>query len=821
MRQKKDVRRRRPALLNAALTGGLAILAGNEARAQEAPAQPTPIAAALQEIIVTATRRETSIEDVPYNISAISGASLDRTDTTDLAQLANQIPSFNYEDRGARFAGATVPIMRGLNASQTERPGFIPEQMPVGTYLGNSPVFGYFPFQDIQRVEVLRGPQGTLYGAGALGGAIRLIPNDPKLNDWSVVLEGSGLNTSHSSKTGYSASAILNMPIGSIAALRISGQYQNQPGFIDQFGILARQGNPITGVPVLANPVDVATSPGVYYNQKDVNYTDISNGRIALLLQPTTALKLELATNLSYVQGVNSPQDNPTYAGGASPIDPRITFPATGTYQIVNPTLAPYNRHSSLTSLDASYDVGFATLSSTSSYSETWGVTGDDVNPIILGVPPSYLSYYAGNPINPRFVATSNFGDADHQFTQEVRLVSASGGLIDYVVGLFYDHDRRTLSYPIYEPGTSEQTMASGGSVVVTNPQGLASDGVAMQTFEEKAVFGELTWHITNRWEVTGGGRFFHQNNSQDQTYSSYTIGVSVNTVTSTSVSNQIFKLDTSYAIANNQRVYALFSQGFRRGGTNAFPITSIYQESPAILNYSPDKANNYETGIKGHFENGLRYSADIFYIDWKDPQIGLDTPYNEWRVAVNGKKAESKGVEFEVHTPLFTPNLEATLAYSYVDAKLTESFCLPAGDGTGLPNGFVPCGIAGVSGERLPGTTENDLSATMTYTQPLGAARKIAYTLNAVYRGSSLNSLGTIANNYDPMVLGGYTLVNASAITSLNDHWRIGAYVSNAFDKRAVLGAPTRPVPFLGNLANVYSINTPREISLRVSYSW
>jgi outer membrane receptor protein involved in Fe transport len=815
----KHKKRRRP-VIDAALTGGLAMFIGHEAVAQTAPVQPMSPANALEEIIVTATRRRSTVEEIPYNISAISGDALARTGTNDLAQLANQMPGFNFEDRGPRFAGSTVPIMRGLNASDTDRPGMVVEQMPVGTYIGNSPTVGFLPLTDLERVEVLRGPQGTLYGAGSLGGAIRLIPNSPKLDEWSGSVEASGTDTAHSADTGYSGSLLLNAPLGPIAAIRISGRYEHQPGFIDQYGILARQGNPITGVPALANPSDVANSPGVYYNKMDANYADVSSGRVSLLLQPSDKLRFELDYNLSYVQGVNGMQDNPSYAGGPAPWDPRITLPATGNYQIVSPTLAPYLRHTNLVNLDASYDAGFATVSSTTTYGETYAVTGSDANALILGLPATYLPYYTGNPINPRYVATMNDTDSENRFTQEVRLVSKPGEHIDYVVGAFYEHDDRKLDWDIYEPGTTAQTQASGGYVVTTSPDGHTFFEQAPQQFKEEALFGELTWHLTQRWQLTGGSRVFHQTLTQNQDFTSYIINLTGGNSSSNSISDHIFKLNTSYEFVDHQHLYATFSQGFRRGGVNAFPLSGYYQESPAILDYKPDKADNYEVGAKGEFDNGLRYSADVFYINWKDPQIGISTP-NTWPVAVNGKSAVSKGVELEVHTPLFTPKFNLTLGYSYTDAKLTQGFCLPVGDGTGNPNGFIPCGIQGLNGERLPGTTQNSGSATLSYTQSVAQARKIIYTLNADYRGSTLNSLGTIANNFTPVELPGYTLVNASISESLTQHLRIGLFGSNLFDKRAVLGAPQRGVEFLGNLANAYSINRPREISVHVSYDW
>lgn len=820
MRTQKSRRRRQP-VVKAALTTSLAIFAGREVAAQTAPPASADISATVQEIIVTASRRSTTVEEIPYNISAISGDALNRAGITDFADLANQVAGFNYEDRSPRFAGSTVPIMRGINASNTERPGIAVEQMPVAIYLGNSQTVGYLPLMDLDHVEVLRGPQGTLYGAGSLGGALRLIPKSPVLNEWSGTVEGSVGDVAHSSDVDYYGYAILNAPLGPIAALRLSGRYEHQAGFIDQYGIMARQGNLLTGVPVLANPADVADSPAVYYSKKDVNYDDISSDRVSFLLQPSEALRIELDYNGSYVQGIGSPQDDPSYAGGPAPWDPRITFPATGNYQIVNSTLAPYFRHTNLANVDVSYDAGFATVASTTAYGDTAAVTGQDDDVQILGLPSTYLPYYMGNPINPRFVGTNNYTDTEHRFTQELRLVSKSGEHFDYVLGAFYEHDTRNLIWDIYEPGTTAQSVASGGLYVNTSADGHTFYEHAPQEFNEGALYGELTWHVTKRWQVTGGTRFFHDTLAQDQNFYSYIIGQAGGNSSSDSTSHHIFKLNSSYEFADDHRVYATFSQGFRRGGVNAFPVTGFYQESAEILTYKPDTTNNYEIGVKGVFEGGLRYSTDVFYIDWKNPQIGLSTP-NTWPVAVNGKSAVSKGFELEITTPLVIKNLELTFAYSYTDAKLTQGFCLPGGDGTGNPNGFFPCGIQGFSGERLPGTTDNDGSATLTYSQLLSARRTIIYSITENYRGSVLNSLGTVVNNAIPLTtLGGYALLNASISATLTDHLQVGLFGSNLLDKRAVIGAPVREVPFLGNLANIYSINRPREMSLRLTYNW
>ena len=170
---------------------------------------------ALQEVTVTATRRQETLESVPYSLSVVTPEQIAATGVTDLMSLSTQVPGLSMYDYGARFAGAVTPIIRGINATGSPARGFRSfEQAPVGTYIGNSPIDGYFQLDDLNRIEVLRGPQGTLYGAGALGGALRLIPNSPELDKFDGMIEASGLKLAHSDGTGYSLRAMVNIPLG-------------------------------------------------------------------------------------------------------------------------------------------------------------------------------------------------------------------------------------------------------------------------------------------------------------------------------------------------------------------------------------------------------------------------------------------------------------------------------------------------------------------------------------------------------------------------------------------------------------------------------
>src|SRR5580698_2430861 len=190
----------------------------------------------LQEVTVTANRREQTVEAVPYSMSVVSMEQLDQSGVTDLASLATNVPGLSMYDTGARLTGAVNPIIRGINATAEPTRAFRSfEQSPVGTYIGNSPIDGYFQLDDLKQIEVLRGPQGTLYGAGALGGALRLIPTAPDPSAFAGAFEAGGDGLDQSSGTGYTMKAMVKLPLAETIAVRASAKYDYQPGFVDAY----------------------------------------------------------------------------------------------------------------------------------------------------------------------------------------------------------------------------------------------------------------------------------------------------------------------------------------------------------------------------------------------------------------------------------------------------------------------------------------------------------------------------------------------------------------------------------------------------------
>jgi outer membrane receptor protein involved in Fe transport len=797
----------------------------NAAIAQQAVA----VVDQLSEVTVTATRRTQTLEGVPYSISVVSGEQLEQADVTDIASLATQVPGLSLYDYGARLVGATVPIIRGINADSEPRGFRTFEQAPVGTYIGNSPIDGYFDLQDLKQVEVLRGPQGTLYGAGALGGALRLIPNSPELGTWAGKVEAGGSRTEHSSGTGYIVDGLINAPLGDTFAFRASAKYLYEPGFIDAYGLFKRTNSSYLGIPLLANPADPVSSPAIYSSREDWNWEKTFTGRASMLWKPVESFSAELAFLNSNVQGDGGPQVNMAFPGGISPLDPLTTLPPGGRYQEFTQIDQPFSRYTNLASLDMSYDAGFATLSTTSSYYTTSGFTVEDQSYNLAGVDGgAFLPYYAGIPANPRFVFAQQFSDSAHTFTQEVRLVSKTdpASVLDYVLGFFYENQARTGNWYIANPGSPERAVAEGctgpavfgasppNCLLTSGPNDLTFVQIDRQTFQDRSVFGELTWHFMPHGQITFGARHFSQSFTDAQSYLDYTFPTDLPaTPRSEAASKTVGKVNPSYEYADHQYVYALWSQGFRRGGANSVPEAGIFQESPLLRTYAPDETNNYEAGLKGRFDNGLSYTFAVFDIRWSKPQIFASLPSGNLAV-YNANTAESKGFEVQSSGPLFLPGFGYTVGVSYADAKLTSDFSLPANNGLGV---ITPGELTGTAGEQLPGSPKTSVDATLTYSFVMPSDYELTTALNANYRTPIKFALAPTLGATAVSESSSFQTLNYSVILT-HKPWRLMAYVKNLLDKEEVLVPPAQPNE-LNNLTDDVVVNRPREVGVRIAY--
>ena len=312
------------------------------------------------------------------------------------------------------------------------------------------------------------------------------------------------------------------------------------------------------------------------------------------------------------------------------------------------------------------------------------------------------------------------------------------------------------------------------------------------------------------------GVRHFSQEFTDAQSYVDYTFPTNIPaTPHSSPASKTVGKVDPSYEYADNQYVYALWSQGFRRGGANSVPLSGPFQESPLLSTYKPDSTNNYETGLKGRFSNGISYTIDAFYIKWDNPQISASLPSGNLAV-YNANTAVSKGFELETSGPLLLRGLAYSLGFSYADARLNSNFSLPANKGGVI----TPGALKGTSGQQLPGSPKTSLSAALLYDTILTPGYDLGLSLNGVYRSSVKMQLAPTLGAATVQQSSSYQILNFSAAVN-HQSWRYTLYVTNLLDRQEILVPPLQPGA--GNdfnmLANDYVVNPPREIGVRVGY--
>jgi iron complex outermembrane recepter protein len=787
--------------------------------ATTAQLQPGPaMAADLEEIIVTATRRDQSVSDIPYNISAIGAQDIRDSGVTDLQGLTQMVPGLVSPDLGPRASSMNSALtIRGLNASSVNTQDQNIAAPVVSTYVDETPLFANLKMTDIARVEVLRGPQGTLYGSGSLGGTVRLIHNepDPTATEFDVSTRAS--HTANAANPSAAIDAIANLPISDTMAFRTSFGYEKLGGFTDALSVAELTAN---AQPVLADPADPLHSPPVFAQKRGVDWSDTWYARAAVLWKASDALKLTLTYQHQTDESGGFSQTNPAYR-----YDQTLYVDQPGSFA------------TDLASLDVSADAGFATVSSSSSYTSQNSRSTYDLTGLIESLGQFY-GYYP-RTLSPIFIDSS-----DKAFTEELRFVSKNSGPWDWVSGAYYSNRRETLDQvePILGFASWSELPGSGqpaGCTVQSPTCPYPTFGDLIQyykggirpslnpypdlnftmdrhvSFSDAALFNETSYHFSDKWQATAGGRIFWQHYDQTLTQTlpmcgpfCSQSGTDPNGLTSDSQAkgfrSQIFKLNSSYEVAEHTLVYITWSEGFRRGGVNALPTGPCYYcEDVALLTYKPDEARNTEVGIKGSFGPGTSYTFTLYNIDWTNPQIEANTLLGGFDFVTNGTRARSRGVEGELALPL-TETTRLELGYSYTDSVLTAGF----------QAGIVP-DIIGYSGDRLPGVSKQQATIALDYSQPLAGDRDVHARLDASYRSDFWSALPHTSLAQD---LPGFALVNARAGFGFGTHWRADAYIDNLTNQEEATSVSTVPGPAHDR---ALFVGRPRTIGIDLNYSF
>jgi outer membrane receptor protein involved in Fe transport len=805
----------------------------------------------LEEVIVTASAREQSMQDIPYNISAMSGTQIEDLQITDQAELLRAMSGVSVVDRGYRNSGTVNSIIiRGLNVDNGLNGDIALNAVPtVSTYIDNTPIFANFVLKDLERVEVLRGPQGTLYGSGSLGGTVRYITRKPNTQEIEGRVEASYSQTEGSEGDNMAIDGTLNIPIGDSLALRGTIGRIDNDGIIDYVNAyrLNKFGEPLidAGDGTCVSPRDatddqVLLNDACYREQEDADDVEIDYGRVALLWEATKNLDFLLSYHTQEdevgARRATTLGDNNQLAGSPLYFD----YDDLESGQVL---LEPSSREVDMTTLDVQWDLGFATLTSnTSTYDhEGYGesdngglwVSGGETNEPSRDWVNAWYTGWA------RPAQRAERGYEDDTFVQEVRLVSnESLGGFDWLLGAFYMDQEQTVYQNSYNPGMNEFNKAcrasGGGDPTMVDPvcenfwprwyEELTERDLEYRRdieFDEIAVYGELTYNFTEALRLTGGLRWF-DNETVNNTVLGYPL---VEGSTSPEVPESkdqdddiLVKLNLSWDVNDASMVYGTYSEGYRRGGANAVPSADNGDpfgepNAEAIRSFEKDSVKNYEIGIKGQLDRHT-YSLSAFYVDWEDPQLNSRTARYSFYIADNGDEASTQGIELELNG-LITDNLHYRIGYTYVKAELeADFFSSQTGD------------LIAPKGSTLPGTPENVFSGTIDQTWQLGTSVELVGRVNAYYQSESENYI-----NQDSVfneTFDSFWLWSAS-LALVMDRWDVTLWGKNLTDEEGVTGSfPTGYWSYdtgafegwYGN-GNRQMITQPRTIGLTASYNF
>ena len=743
-------------------------------------------------VVVTASRREAEVTEAPFTVTVVSGAELERKRLTTLTQVARHVPGLTVVDQGAR--GADLMTYRGLNVGSLDASEYLDNSGggTVSTYVGEIPLYLDWKMFDIERVEFLPGPQGTLYGAGTLGGAVRYIPRAPDLETFSVDLRGDLYDMSHSDDPGYVTEAVINAPLveGKLG-LRASVYYQDDPGFVD-YPYLVREPGVSNPEPDSSDPVDVAAN---LRRANDVNTEEVTSSRLALLLQPSDAV----GATFSYY--------NQSFKAGGRSVNHRSSF-GTGPYESGHRFVEPEDRETSLLSAEVVIDLGFAELTSATGIS-TYDQTGQ------RDQTDFYLDQEWGYETFPSFVSYTRDVSTEDRLNQELRLVSADSGRIGWIAGLFYNDYELDSSSSEFMPGFPESGIPVLWGIPVPASD-LSYYQANIDSLTEQAVYGEVSFALSEKLDLAVGGRYFDYDTTQH-------IQVDVPFFDFSNTEDNVAgddgflgKIGLGYDFSESLTGYVTLSEGYRIGGANAvppcpvpLPATPTACALPGEVLIKPDRTTNLEIGAHAELAGGnVRLDAAVYTIDWNDVQTLGTTENGGLLITVNGGSAQSRGLELSLAAGGDGPWSVQT-SYAFNEAELTS-------DAPGLVDG-----ADAFDGDRLAGTPEHQLGVGVRHARPLanGWDLDVSYGITA-----SSDVVTRVGMRNGGERLGGFTLHSAS-VSLRRDQWQATLYVDNLTDKLAetsVRGEPSSIRSVNGFDVRRYYRNVlrPRTIGLEFRYS-
>jgi iron complex outermembrane recepter protein len=805
---------------------------------------------ALQEVVVTAQKRTENLQDVPVSITAIGNEKLEQLNVQNFDDYVKYLPSVAFQSLGPGFARV---FMRGVASGDNgNHSGPLPS---VGVYLDEQPVTTIqgaldIHVYDIERVEALAGPQGTLYGASSESGTIRIITNkpDPSGIKSGYTVEGNTVR----GEGGYVAEGFVNYPLSSTAAVRLVGWAERTGGYIDNvqgtnvfpsFGCVSNFAPPPARCP--PNPA-LPVVPGINTTSPEqahqrFNPTETYGGR--------GALRLELGDHWTVT---------PTFMGqsarsdGTAFVDPALQgdlsvqryYPDYISDQWWQAALTVEGH---VSNFDITYAAGYLNRNDHTSTDYSDYTLLYDKNTTYMSYLESGLHLPPGSgPVN---VSQYILGtDQYRKLSQELRVATPKDNRLRFIGGLFYQRQEHYIlqNYRIDQ-------LPDLDSVTGWPQTWWLTDQIRVD--RDYAVFGELSYDITPKLTGTVGYRFYRYDNSLDgffgfgknQNFSSHTGekqdnpqaspptcvqpgilgGPCVDLAQEVKKNGSLPKFNLTYKFDEDHMVYATFSKGYRPGGVNR---RIQAPPDPPLATYAPDYLTNYEIGYKTSWlDNRMRFNGAFFYEDWQNIQFGF-LGQNSFTTIRNAGTAHIKGAEQQLEwVPIQGLNLH--LAATELDPKLSENFCYQVDFTTGqpLPPSTCPSYNEVPSGTQLPIVPKFKGDATARYTFPLGGADLQGYGQAAYSYTSSTNSE---LSPYQNSLIGNvpaYGLLDLAAGINRGT-FQAEVFASNALDKRAqTYRFAECTIVGSGNIAGVNvcgdkpmaTIATPRTIGIRFSQTF
>jgi iron complex outermembrane receptor protein len=770
------------------------ICAARFAAAAEATvgAAETTDTSGLEEVTVTAERYKSTIQDTPISISAMTGEQLTAAGLTRIQDIAHEIPGLSTRSAGP---GLTEYEARGLASNGGAAPtvGFYLDEIPLSPpAVSQSGKVVIDPdLYDIERVEVLRGPQGTLYGSGSMGGTIKVITNQPKLGLFEGSVQGTVSDTDGGGGN-YSGNLMLNVPLGEVFSARIVLSDLYRSGWI----------NNITVSPF---PVDLATKTqgnvlaGPVTNVfKDANDERLSSGRLSLLYKPSDDLSV-IAT--AFTQSLRM--------GGYDLIDgsPNSSAPSRvyDAHYEAFPLRELVRDGISIFGLTVNANVGFADFTSASSYFGRTGVQTQDASESI------YWSNQGGTP----FVSVPySERDPSRQLSQEFRLTSHDIGGLHWVAGAFYSNLHSVWNEIGQSPANVTPAVPDGAYFISWNQYGV----------RQTALFADGSFKFTDQWKLSAGVRWYEYKSHQDE----YSWGYDGPNATPpaeakiTQAQDKGFnpRVNLSYTPTPELTAYATVSKGFRPGGANQIlpPPTSPPFCQAGALQFGPDAAWNYEVGEKAKlFDNWLTINSDVYYIKWTGIQqvITLPCGYQYYNNAGDGR---TFGPELEVNAKL-SNELTASVSGAWTDAKITHpnaSYTSFLTNVASFPDGVThPCSTTTACTAPIMNVAKDTASLSLTYITNVMDDYKLSARVADVFVGSSYD-----VAYYFGYKLPSYSLANARVGVARGD-WSADLFVDNLANKVALMTANNTSFQF--NIPQVvrYATNQPRTVGVQLNYKF